>query len=411
MKILELSPYISLPAFCQFSKNISGFGYMVWDIACSLAKQKCEVDLLTNSAFTDTFSYHDVSMVKRSWGLLFKYSKFSFILLALKIIWKRKTLINSLRILYYYFAAGYVYYIIKKGKYDIVHIHGIVYSSLAFIDCCRKMNIGFVVTLHGLIDSPHVLNADVADKKLENDFLKWVKDKPDIQVTFVSTGILDTVIQKMGWDKIPENFHAIPNGTALDITSDDMLDVKVKYDIPENAYLALCIGNLSVHKNQAQIARAYSLLPDSYKEKLFVLFLGNDISGGEVSKYISAFSFQEHLVICGNIDKAKIASYYNAADCVVLASLSEGFGLSLIEGFYFGLPALTFADLPAVSDLYHSKSMILLTDREDEVLRDGLITMINADWDRDFIKNYADNFSLDKMAEKYMSLFYQCIVK
>ena len=49
MKVLHYSEYISIDGDKAFSRNITGYGYMVVDIASYVAKEGIDVDLLTFS--------------------------------------------------------------------------------------------------------------------------------------------------------------------------------------------------------------------------------------------------------------------------------------------------------------------------------------------------------------------------
>ncbi len=113
--------------------------------------------------------------------------------------------------------------------------------------------------------------------------------------------------------------------------------------------------------------------------------------------------------MCGNIPKEEVRDYYRQADYNIVASISEGFGLSIIEGFVLGLPCVTFSDLDAVKDVYHPAAMILVNERTDEALKDGMVDILNRNWDKAFIKDFAQGFSFEKMAEKYIN-FYKHII-
>ena len=47
MKLLFVAPYIYAPKYKEHSKNKTGFGVMVYDIASSIVKQNNQVKLVT----------------------------------------------------------------------------------------------------------------------------------------------------------------------------------------------------------------------------------------------------------------------------------------------------------------------------------------------------------------------------
>ena len=70
MKILMLTPYVTIDSIPEFSICKSGFGYMVFDIARSIAKIE-QVDLLVSNSRGSSFVLDDVHFLKRSFLRLF----------------------------------------------------------------------------------------------------------------------------------------------------------------------------------------------------------------------------------------------------------------------------------------------------------------------------------------------------
>jgi glycosyltransferase involved in cell wall biosynthesis len=98
-------------------------------------------------------------------------------------------------------------------------------------------------------------------------------------------------------------------------------------------------------------------------------------------------------------------NYYAQSDFVISTSINEAFGLTFIEGFVYGLPAITFPDLDAVPDLYDEKVMILANDRTDSSLKNAILFALEKEWDPTYIKKYAQKFSAEIMVEKYNDLY------
>ena len=93
-----------------------------------------------------------------------------------------------------------------------------------------------------------------------------------------------------------------------------------------------------------------------------------------------------------------------------MPSKDEGFGLSLAESFVQGTPSVTFADLDAAEDLYDPCAMLLCHERSDEALSAAMAQALETNWDQDAIRRHGRNFSLDAMADRYLT-WYQSIVK
>lgn len=408
MKVLFLAPYITILNDKTFEKNITGFGHMVRDIADYVSRSGVQVDLITNSAITRGRKYSDFNILKRTWKDILLNVKPYYLKKMMYLIRSYHPNNNRIvKIFYYYLSTGYVELIFKQGDYDVVHIHGIGFGTQPYIDCCERLGIKYVVTLHGLNAFSNSIQMEENEKQFELDFLQkaWL-DK--VQLTVISTGILNEIKTYLNKSEI-ENITVITNGTDINTKSNAYCDIRYKYGLSRKYKIMLCVGNLGTRKNQIQIVRSYKLISENYKDQFCILFLGSDGTNGEIEREIINLGLADSLILCGNINREEIASYYQQADFTVLASVSEGFGLSIIEGFVYGLPNLTFADLDAAEDLYDEKAMLVLKDRSDEALAEGLVQMLRTEWDRDYIKEYAKNFSLEKMAEEYIKVYQEIV--
>lgn len=105
-----------------------------------------------------------------------------------------------------------------------------------------------------------------------------------------------------------------------------------------------------------------------------------------------------------------MAYYYHQADAVALMSLSEGFGLSLIEGMNFGLPSMSFSDIDAYQDIFNPSAMIGVKEHDDAAVAEGLLELMTRKWDKGEIKNYSEKFNSETMSESYNNC-YKILIK
>lgn len=190
------------------------------------------------------------------------------------------------------------------------------------------------------------------------------------------------------------------------------MNIREKYGIPEEAKILLYVGNISRNKNQEQMIRGYNNLSEALCEQTYILFLGRNIENDYcLEEFVSNSQYRDHLIICGNIDKEIIPSYYKQCDGVVLLSIVEGFGLSLIEGMHFGKPSMTFTDLDAYEDIYNEKAVIGIQERSDESVAKGLEQLLTSEWDATEIKDYSAKFEANAMANNYINCFKKIITQ
>lgn len=204
-------------------------------------------------------------------------------------------------------------------------------------------------------------------------------------------------------------FKVITNG--CDITPRQASrDIRATLGFKESDFVFVSVGNIGMRKNQIQTVEAMSMLVAQGILDIKCIFCGSDIGGvNSLQSAIYKFNVQGYCICSGFVDKEELTNYYQAADATILTSLSEGFGLSIIEGFVYGKPCLTFADLPAVKDLYCESAMMLCPVRETYELAECMIQMKSQSWSSDIIKRHASNFSFEKMSENYIGFYKEII--
>lgn len=159
-------------------------------------------------------------------------------------------------------------------------------------------------------------------------------------------------------------------------------------------------------KNQGQLIKAFDLLPEDLAEETYVLFLGGEIEKGySISQLAKGTKYENHFIACGVVNKELVSQYYAQGNAVALMSLSEGFGLSLIEGMHFGLPSMSFTDVDAYEDIYDSRAMVGVDEHTDEAVAKGLGRLLTNNWNKEDIKAYSRKFESENMAKQYVDVY------
>lgn len=403
-----LTPYVTINDRVEFSKNKTGFGFMVFDIA-KMVGDLADVYLLATDSCGADFELNNVRFFKRSWLIMFRYifrcvkpKMFGHLL-------KRYQLSKGtrLRLLYYWLMSGYVDKLVENGGYDIVHIHGCLLANEFWIEICRRHGVKYVVTLHGLNTFSNKIKRGTSINLYERDFLKCVVDGYS-PITVISTGMKRLIEREYGVNDC-NNIMVVCNSFNFDDCSENVESIKQKYGIPQEGKILLSVGNITKNKNQIQLVRAYGLLPTALQQNTFVLFCGRPDRSCGVEEEIANQKYASHLVMCGSVAKNELPAYYQDADGVVLLSFAEGFGLSLIEGMHFGKPSITFEDLYSYEDIYDSCAVVGIPNREDIAVAHALETCLSTKWDEEKIKEHSMIFDNRTMAVNYLTEYNKII--
>lgn len=407
MKILIIAPYVTIEGRPEFERNKTGFGYMVMDIAKAIGKHD-QVDLLATDTLGESFDYKSVKILKRS---MISYLRGVFRCLplgTLSHLRKNYSMTNGtfIRVVYYWLMSGYLSKLLHDNKYDIVHIHGCSFFTELWMGVCKKCGQRYIVTLHGLNSFSDSVQLEPAGKQYERDFLKRVTNG-EISITVISTGIKKLIENTYGV-KYCKNITVVCNSFSFDNTQKEGPDeqIRSKYGISEDSKLVVCVGNVDRRKNQGQLIAAFDHLKKELAQQTYILFLGSEQCVDYTIEQLSQKSkWKEHFISCGVVPKEIVANYYQQCNAVALMSLSEGFGLSLIEGMHFGKPSMSFTDVDAYEDIFSPIAMVGVEEHSDSAVAKGLECLLETNWDSDTIKDYSKQFESQSMAEQYIAAF------
>lgn len=393
MKVLIATTYIYRKEWPEFTRNRTGFGIMVNDIFESVSEE------------TDTYFISPViteghgRVLKHTWGDVLGSARLKDWGRGFKYFFEYPQGLKG-RIKYFYYAlnSGSIRKTIRKIKPDVVHIHGIGAQIKPFIEVCEEEKVPYIVTLHGLIGLDDTVQAATWDKQMEKDFLIEA-DRIGIPVTVISTGMKRRIEKNyLGHDA--KNITVVCNGTRIPydekLIALDVIDLRKQYGLTDEKII-VAIGTVCERKNQIQIVRAMKMI----KMPCHLFLCGGDATNGEIQKAIDEAGLNEKVHLLGFLPHEKVEQVLEQADLNVVASKDEGFGLSIIEAYSHGVPTVIYADLDAVSDLFDDRAMIGVEGRKDAELVIGIEKGLTRRWDRLWIKEYAKNFSLEKLANQY----------
>ena len=404
-KVLFVTPYVSLDNKIEFSRNKTGFGYMVIDIARSVSKH-IQVDVFASDSRGNTFGLDGVTFIKRSLGLLLLHG---FNAIPLKSFWDIVKSYNLdkgtlIRLFYCWLLSGHLKSVIRKGNYDVVHIHDVSFTTALWIKVCIECKIPYVITLHALKSFSDSVRISEAGRKFERDFFERVV-KESIPITVLSSGMKYLIESSCNANNC-SNIEIIPNAFHLTEPDKKGFDIRAHYQLSENTKIIVCVGNISPRKNQGQLAQAFDLIDERLASNCYVLFIGGIMDKSyDINRIISECKRKEHLIYCGRVEKDLVGYYYKQADGVALLSLSEAFGLSLIEGMAYGIPCMAFTDMEAYKDIYDCRSVVGVSGHSDYDAAKGLAELISRKWDKEEIIDSSSRFTSENMAESYINLY------
>lgn len=167
---------------------------------------------------------------------------------------------------------------------------------------------------------------------------------------------------------------AIPN--AVSVNADGYADT-VAANRPRKVLLT--VGRLEEQKDHATLIKAFKLLTQTFPD-WDLKILGEGSLRGNLNRLAEGLGVADRIRIPGA--SRDVSPEYLEAQLFVLPSRYESFGLTLVEAFAHGLPAVGFDDCPGVNQLIkHGHNGWLVSRGNDPVasLANGLRDLMSDD--------------------------------
>ena len=287
---------------------------------------------------------------------------------------------------------------VKKVKPDIINLHGGGELTRRCLMKCIQMNWIYALTDHLYIG----LEKKVPGYDMSVEWEKQVFKIRGIKITTVSSAMKRNILRD--YHEIKEkDVKVILNGTDFTYEKFDC-DLKEQYHLNGKKIL-LCIGSIRERKNQIQLVHAFSRIKEGMRENLTVIFCGNDKMDGALQTEIKKYHLEQSMIYVGVVPNSCMKQYYSIADGYILPSIAEGLSLTMLEAMVFGLPLIMFHDLEGASDLNDKQVVQFICGKTEQDMADAIIQWSSKCWDNEYIRKFADYFTMERVADDYIEYY------
>jgi glycosyltransferase involved in cell wall biosynthesis len=395
VKVFTICNYVTDDDYEQFSRNKTGYGYVVGNIICGLSSI-VETAVFTYSGNYNSFSYMGAEIRSNRFFDVLSKTRPLDVWRAIRFLCKQiKHKKEALRVVYSYLALGYLK---RESKdFDTIHVHGCTPNLIPFIKLAVESGKNTLVTLHGLNSFSTETKASLLTRNSERLLLKLVCVYPNLSISVLTPKAKEIIVNHADID-ISGKIFVIPNLLKSD------------FNFPnggkDNAgtKLVLYIGNLSEQKNQKALLNVIIKNWEYYKGKVKFLFIGEIC--GDFNFEVDFFKNKNDLVeFAGHIPRIELKKIYSRAHLIVLLSKVEGFGMSIIEGFAAGVPVLINKEMEIYSLIGQKEYVFSVSDIDDVLqVENKLKEALSAKVDSDTISEFSKEFNSQSIIHKYLSV-------
>lgn len=233
--------------------------------------------------------------------------------------------------------------VLKRGNYDVVHLHTKQWKSLVVEELCKEENIPKVI-VHA-----HNTGIDVLDKDKREEELRaheTIKKKLNINTATDFWACSNLAADFLFGNSIPNNrIQIMPNAIDIDkfVFNKGVRDeYRRKYGL-ENSFVVGHAGRFEYQKNHEFLIDVFANLTKSIDNTKLVL-LGNGSMLSQMRNKVEKLGIEKKVLFLGN--RADINHWYQAMDVFCFPSRFEGLGIVLIEAQSAGLPCIVSEAVP-----------------------------------------------------------------
>lgn len=257
--------------------------------------------------------------------------------------------------------------IIKKGDYDLIHIHQNAMINIGPIIAGRRCGIPVILHSHNSLS-----NAGKIGKVLHTINRKHYASK----VIRLACG------EEAGkWMYGDLDYKVVSNAISLDryrYSEAYRAEIRRRHGIPNDAKVIGHIGRFVPAKNHEMIVDIFKSIA-STDENVTLVMVGDGELKPKIEHRVSTELLTDRVVFAGNVDDAY--KYYSAFDVLLFPSLFEGLPYTLVESQASGLKCLV-SDNVTKDVKVTSCIEYLELNKSEKVWRDTLITCLQESNDR-----------------------------
>lgn len=198
-------------------------------------------------------------------------------------------------------------------------------------------------------------------------------------------------------DKLSVIYNGVENIKKNDLVGED---------IQKHFLKIIFVGRLAKPKNPFLLVQAYAKLSSTVREKCELVIVGDGPQKSDLVKLIIKLGLSDKVHLIGNVPRDEMLKLLANSDIMVLPSLWESFGLSVLEAMSLSIPVVV-SNVGGLKELVSNNSGILIDTLDD--LTTSLEKLLTDEKLRNELaaRGYeqSKNFSIESMCQKTAELY------
>ncbi len=197
-------------------------------------------------------------------------------------------------------------------------------------------------------------------------------------------------------------------------------DRNIKFYVPATDNYFLFVGTIQPRKNIINLIKAFEIFKKNFKNPSNSLLQEGNLKlvivGGrgwlwrETVERIKKSPVEKDIILTGAVSDQELSELYSRAKIFVLPSLYEGFGLPILDAFFYGIPAIV-SNNSSLKEIVGGAGLPVNPNNPEEISAAIKKVIENNDLRNSLIekgKRRLKDFSWEKSAREHLEVFERC---
>jgi glycosyltransferase involved in cell wall biosynthesis len=289
--------------------------------------------------------------------------------------------------------AKRLYNIVNELDFDVIHAHDWM-TFPAAIGIADKTGKPLVIHVHNTIYDRYLGNASKHERDIEYNGLARAD-----RIIAISHYVKNMIIDKYGIN--PNKIEVIHNAKNT-----YMKQGNIKYQINiQNKKVVLFAGRITVQKGPEYFLYAAKKVLEKRKDVLFIMAGSGDMLNRMI-QLAAQLGIAKYMIFTGRYNMEQAPALYRAADCFVMPSVSEPFGIVPLEAMANMAPCIISKQSGCAEVLGH----VLKVDFWDTYeMANKILSILSYNKLKTQLKNYGkievENLTWDKSVDKILGVY------
>jgi glycosyltransferase involved in cell wall biosynthesis len=289
--------------------------------------------------------------------------------------------------------------LIDEGfDFDLIDAHYYYPDGVAAAMLARHFGKPLTITARGT--DLNLIPQHWAPRKL----MQWTAGVAD-----TSIGVCSALVDVLrGWGVPEARLRVLRNGVDLERfrPEDPAAERRALKLVDSASPLLLSVGHLVERKGNHLVIEAMPAIRRVHPHAR-LLIVGEGEERPRLEGLVVQFGLQGAVTLVGALPNEQLASWYSAADALVLASSREGWANVLLEAMACGTPVVATRIWGTPEVVSDPAAGVLVDERSAPALAEGVLRLLAAAPERAAVRRYAEGFSWRGTSQGQLDLFRQ----